>query len=150
MLGRYTTGPVVAMAEHSRGAHRCRSGAEWPIDPSGSGPPVEALLTPCLPLPGTSNPARGKAQVSYTLRKAGNVTVNLYDASGRLTARVQTGGFKQGRNTAPFDATRLARGVYFVKVEGASNFKTTKEGLGNDNTPSTHMWRTMIRPANPL
>jgi hypothetical protein len=72
------------------------------------------------------NPARGKAQVSYTLRKAGNVSVKLYDASGRLAAQVPTSGFKKGRNTATFDATRVARGVYFVKVEGASNFKTTK------------------------
>src|SRR5512140_2749167 len=33
MLGRYTTGPVVAMAEHSRGAEPCRSRAEWPRGP---------------------------------------------------------------------------------------------------------------------
>ena len=30
------------------------------------------------------------------------------------------------------------------------NFKTPKEGLGNDNSPTTHMWRTIIRPCNPL
>jgi hypothetical protein len=72
------------------------------------------------------NPACGKAQVSYTLRKAGNVTVKLYDASGRLARQVPTGGFRRGKNTTTFDATKLARGVYFVKVEGASNFKTNK------------------------
>jgi hypothetical protein len=72
------------------------------------------------------NPARGKALVSYTLRKAGNVFVKLYDASGRLAAQVPTNGFRKGPNAATLDATRIARGVYFVKVEGASNFKTTK------------------------
>ena len=30
------------------------------------------------------------------------------------------------------------------------HFKQPKEGLGNDNTPSSHMWRTLIRPCNPL
>ncbi len=30
------------------------------------------------------------------------------------------------------------------------HFKQPKEGLGNDNTPSSHMWRTIIRPANVL
>lgn len=30
------------------------------------------------------------------------------------------------------------------------NFKQPPEGLGNDNTPSSHMWRTLIRPANAL
>ncbi len=29
-------------------------------------------------------------------------------------------------------------------------FKNPKEGLGNDNSPVAHMWRTMIMPDNPL
>jgi len=72
------------------------------------------------------NPACGKAQVSYALRKAGPVSVKLYDASGRLARQVPTNGFKKGQNTATLDATALSRGVYFVKVEGASNFRTAK------------------------
>jgi hypothetical protein len=72
------------------------------------------------------NPARGRALVSYTLRRAGDVAIKLYDAGGRLARQVPAGGSKRGRNTATFDATRLARGVYFVKVEGASNYRTTK------------------------
>ena len=30
------------------------------------------------------------------------------------------------------------------------HFKTPKEGLGNDNTPSSHIWRTLHRPTNAL
>ena len=30
------------------------------------------------------------------------------------------------------------------------NFKQPKEGLGNDNTPASHMWRTLRRPCNAL
>ena len=30
------------------------------------------------------------------------------------------------------------------------HFKQPKEGLGNDNTAASHMWRTIIRPANVL
>jgi hypothetical protein len=30
------------------------------------------------------------------------------------------------------------------------HFRTPKEGLGNDNTPSSHMWRTLRRPCNAL
>src|SRR5665213_1272642 len=30
------------------------------------------------------------------------------------------------------------------------HFKQPKEGLGNDNTPSSHMWRTLIRRCNAL
>lgn len=37
----------------------------------------------------------------------------------------------------------------FVDIIGR-NFKQPKEGLGWDNTPSTHMWRTMLFPNRPL
>jgi hypothetical protein len=30
------------------------------------------------------------------------------------------------------------------------HFKTPKEGLGYDNSPSAHMWRTIANPDKPL
>jgi hypothetical protein len=30
------------------------------------------------------------------------------------------------------------------------HFKQPKEGLGNDDSPSAHMWRTLRRPCNAL
>ena len=47
----------------------------------------------------------------------------VLDASGKVITNC---GFKRGPNTAKLDATGLARGVYFVKVEGESDTKTTK------------------------
>ena len=37
----------------------------------------------------------------------------------------------------------------FIDVIGRQ-FKQPKEGLGNDNSPSAHMWRTIINPNRPL
>ena len=37
----------------------------------------------------------------------------------------------------------------FIDIVGRQ-FKNPKEGLGNDNSPVAHMWRTMIMPDNPL
>ena len=37
----------------------------------------------------------------------------------------------------------------FVDIVGR-NFKQPKEGLGNDNSPSAHMWRTLAMPDHPL
>ena len=48
-----------------------------------------------------------------------------------------------------FDPNAVVSLDEFEDVIGR-NFKQPKEGLGNDNTPSSHMWRTMIRPANAL
>jgi hypothetical protein len=88
-------------------------------DALGHGPAIDTLKV-------WPNPIRGAGQVSYTLLRDCNVTVKLYDASGRLAVRVPTSGFKKGRNTAKLDASRLARGVYFVRLESESDTKTTK------------------------
>jgi hypothetical protein len=37
----------------------------------------------------------------------------------------------------------------FLDIMGRQ-FKQPKEGLGNDNSPTAHMWRTMMFPDNPL
>jgi len=37
----------------------------------------------------------------------------------------------------------------FLDIIGR-HFKQPKEGLGNDNSPTAHMWRTMMFPDNPL
>ncbi|MCX6841759.1 MAG: T9SS type A sorting domain-containing protein [candidate division WOR-3 bacterium] len=87
--------------------------------PSGRGSVIDTLSV-------WPNLVRGPAQVNYTLVKDCNVSIKLYDASGRLAARVPTNGFKKGKNTARLDASRLSRGVYFLKLEGAGDVSTTK------------------------
>ncbi len=37
----------------------------------------------------------------------------------------------------------------FIDIIGRQ-FKQPKDGLGNDNSPTAHMWRTMMSPDNPL
>jgi hypothetical protein len=37
----------------------------------------------------------------------------------------------------------------FIDIIGRQ-FKQPKEGLGNDGSPTAHMWRTMMFPDNPL
>ncbi|MEE2955655.1 MAG: hypothetical protein VX780_05945 [Pseudomonadota bacterium] len=48
-----------------------------------------------------------------------------------------------------FDPDVVVEMEQFEDIIGR-HFKQPKEGLGNDNTPSSHMWRTLIRPCNPL
>src|SRR5262245_39902428 len=43
MLGRYTTGPVAAMAEHTRGARPCRRSAAGPRRPGLYCPPMARI-----------------------------------------------------------------------------------------------------------
>ena len=40
--------------------------------------------------------------------------------------------------------------ISFPRPVVGRQFKQPKEGLGNDNSPVAHMWRTMMFPDNPL
>ncbi len=48
-----------------------------------------------------------------------------------------------------FDPEVVVNLEQFEDIVGR-HFKMPKEGLGNDNTPSSHMWRTLRRPCNAL
>jgi hypothetical protein len=48
-----------------------------------------------------------------------------------------------------FDRTAVVTIDPFVDIIGR-HFKQPKEGLGNDNSPTAHMWRTIAMPDNPL
>jgi hypothetical protein len=48
-----------------------------------------------------------------------------------------------------FDADAVVTIEPFVDIIGR-HFRQPKEGLGNDNTPASHMWRTLANPDAPL
>jgi hypothetical protein len=48
-----------------------------------------------------------------------------------------------------FDANAKVSLDPFIDIIGR-HFKQPKEGLGNDNSPVAHMWRTLARPDSPL
>ena len=48
-----------------------------------------------------------------------------------------------------FDAELVVEMESFEDIIGR-HFRQPAEGLGNDNTPSSHMWRTLRRPCNAL
>jgi hypothetical protein len=48
-----------------------------------------------------------------------------------------------------FDANAKVSIDQFVDIIGR-HFKQPKEGLGNDNSPNSHMWRTLVNPDAPL
>lgn len=48
-----------------------------------------------------------------------------------------------------FDPNAVVTIDPFIDIIGR-HFKQPKEGLGNDNSPVAHMWRTIARPDSPL
>ncbi len=62
-----------------------------------------------------------------------------YDASREVTVS----------DLYAFDPNAVVSMDQFVDIVGR-HFKQPKEGLGNDNSPSAHMWRTLANPDAPL
>jgi N-acetylneuraminic acid mutarotase len=83
--------------------------------------PIEARLT------ATPNPFTGSTRISYSVPKAGPVSIRLYDATGRLVTTVTEGYCNTGSSfTTRFDASPLARGVYLLKFNSEGYNETRK------------------------
>ena len=54
-----------------------------------------------------------------------------------------------GERPYAFDPKAVVSLDPFIDIIGR-HFKQPKEGLGQDNSPSSHMWRTIANPDAPL
>jgi hypothetical protein len=78
----------------------------------------------------TPNPFSGAATISYSLARAGNVSLKLYDITGKLL-RTLAGGYHpageySSRLTAYGSRQELAAGVYLLKFE-TEGYRTTQK-----------------------
>jgi len=63
------------------------------------------------------NPAANGSAVSYTLIRSGSVSLDLFDAAGRLISNLDTGNKVAGTYNIEIDARELANGTYFVVLD---------------------------------
>ncbi|MRR12516.1 T9SS type A sorting domain-containing protein, partial [bacterium] len=52
-----------------------------------------------------------------SLPRAGDVTIRLYDVLGRAVGTVAEGSYQRGTYSVRFDASGLASGTYFYRME---------------------------------
>ncbi len=72
------------------------------------------------------NPIYRSGVLSFTLPKASDVDITLYDITGRMVSKLASGKFSAGSHTVTLNASKLANGVYFVHMK-ADNFNTVKK-----------------------
>jgi hypothetical protein len=60
------------------------------------------------------NPAANGSAVNYTLARSGSVSLNLFDAAGRLISNLDTGNKVAGTYNVDINTRELANGTYFV------------------------------------
>jgi hypothetical protein len=70
------------------------------------------------------NPIRGQATLEYALPKAATVSIAVYDMLGRRVTRLVERKRQTGVYQARVDATQLASGKYFVRMQAGSFQKT--------------------------
>jgi photosystem II stability/assembly factor-like uncharacterized protein len=72
------------------------------------------------------NPFNPTTKIAFSLPKAGNVRLAVYDMLGREVAVLTDENFTAGTHTIDFNASNLASGVYLYKIESGSFIDTKK------------------------
>ena len=63
------------------------------------------------------NPTTNGSSVSYALTRSGNMSLSLFDASGRLVTEIEKGSKVAGTYDVDLDVRELANGTYFVVLD---------------------------------
>jgi hypothetical protein len=72
------------------------------------------------------NPFNPTTNISYTLKKSGNVRLAVFDLLGREVAVLVNGVQTAGAHIIPFAGHNLTSGVYFYRLENAGTTMTKK------------------------
>lgn len=76
------------------------------------------------------NPVSGDTEIPFFLVNGGEVSINLYNTSGRLVKEVVNDSFAAGANKVHFNAAGLAKGVYFYQIT-SGRFKQARRMVVN-------------------
>jgi hypothetical protein len=90
--------------------------------------PTKPSLTSCSP-----NPFQDRTQIRYALPTAGNVSLRVYDATGRTVRTLASGHQKAGSYSVTWDSRdnrgrQVPRGVYFYRLD-TPGFRSVKKAV---------------------
>jgi hypothetical protein len=93
-----------------------------PATPAEGGPAGSSLSLGSV----RPNPAAGVSAVEFSLPEAGSVRLSLFDVTGRELAVLVDSHLSSGSHSATLDATRLAPGVYVLRLTGDAGSATQR------------------------
>jgi hypothetical protein len=90
--------------------------------------PTKPSLAACRP-----NPFRDRTQINYALPTGGNVSLRVYDATGRTVRTLASGHQKAGSYSVTWDSRdnrgrQVPRGVYFYRLD-TPGFRSVKKAV---------------------
>ncbi len=116
MIENYRTGRVwnrfMQNADIQRGLQAAGFGSTTGVT---DGP--AAARVPVVLAQNTPNPFRGTSTIRFRLAEAGQVSLALFDVSGRRVRTLLEGVQGEGEHEVQLDATGLPSGVYFYRLE---------------------------------
>ncbi|MDD5528503.1 MAG: clostripain-related cysteine peptidase [bacterium] len=83
--------------------------------------PVSLAL--CAPMP---NPAFAFATIKYSLPNKANISLRLFDLTGRLVKTLYSGEQVAGTHNVSLKSSELSKGIYFVTLQTGTVTKTQK------------------------
>ena len=99
------------------------AGAYERLPPTSAGPVPTPRDGPAL-LGAGPNPFRGRTVLRYMLPEASRVTLQVFDARGRLVARLVDGLRPAGAHAVPLDGQPLPSGVYVARLQVGGEVRT--------------------------
>ncbi|MCH8496781.1 MAG: T9SS type A sorting domain-containing protein, partial [Balneolales bacterium] len=91
---------------------------------SGDELPREVTLAQNYP-----NPFNPSTTIRFGLPEAEQVTLQVFDITGRLVAEVANASYQAGYHTINFNGSRLASGVYMYRLQTQNRVITKKMSL---------------------
>ncbi|MBI4722191.1 MAG: T9SS type A sorting domain-containing protein [Candidatus Stahlbacteria bacterium] len=86
----------------------------------------ESQSTKELNLSLVSNPILKKTTISFSLPTASDVTINIYDITGRMVQELKRGTFIAGTHKVEWDVSKMSAGVFFVKLNNGKETRIKK------------------------
>ena len=72
------------------------------------------------------NPCGSHAVISYQLPRSSEVSLSVYDVSGRLVEELVSGGVEAGYHSVRLDTKSYVSGVYFYRLAAGNKLFTKK------------------------
>ena len=72
------------------------------------------------------NPVNDFGTISFELTQSSDVTVQVYNLTGKLVQSIQKSNMNEGVNSISIEASNLPSGTYFVRLSAGEMVKTTK------------------------
>jgi len=72
------------------------------------------------------NPAKDMAKLNFSLEKASNLTIAVYDQLGQLVQTVSNSQFNAGLSTVEINTTTLNTGIYSIRIDAENGTLTQR------------------------